>query len=453
MSFTREEEKWLSETWRKQTRHARLAGRTLGFKEYMSFKWFFKDFVRAFENAGFEKDSPTPPYYNAWDAVDFYISREENEEIIETQFHVKFEEEVEEEVKSLPDLLKKLGTPSLPELDDPYAPILMEELVRELAERLKDAEELKGKIRVSVAGKTRVWGAGKIHDFINELHLKIRSLEAERERLLREVPKPQLSEADRGRLRDLFVGRLKDRLGRVPENALAEFEAEWETMKTVSYGSAAGIVERLAREVIEYEEKVKIPKVPVRPRVVEIGVPEEMLVYPVELPKAPLSPLPFPRSITSDEEPIFWNHFRYEMARLGTDVLEYRERYRERVKLPYRSWSDLVKTYTEFIADIEAGRPISIIPLLARVTMPWREDTEENWRYDAIVHLTSTGLYKTIDELIYSTEPPGLQAYGVMAVTPEEVRKAIEKGWKEKSLWFVGTLKQDLEAFIGEKVE
>jgi hypothetical protein len=67
--------------------------------------------------------------------------------------------------------------------------------------------------------------------------------------------------------------------------------------------------------------------------------------------------------------------------------------------------------------------------------------------------LSSTGLYKTIDELIRSSEPPGLEAYGVMGVTPEEVKEAVKKAWKEKNLWFIGTLKQDLERFIGESLQ
>ena len=188
MAFTPEEEKWLSETWAEWQRSARLTGKKIGFEDFMDFKWFFRDFVRAFRKAGFEAVQPRPPYYNEWDYVDHSISRSENEDEIAEKFGVKFEEK-EEEVTSLPDLLNKLGVPELPKPDDPYASMIMENLVKELAERLKDAEAERGKIKVTIAGKKRIWGAKKVYEFVDELRSKIGSLEAEKERLLGEREK------------------------------------------------------------------------------------------------------------------------------------------------------------------------------------------------------------------------------------------------------------------------
>lgn len=270
-------------------------------------------------------------------------------------------------------------------------------------------------------------------------------------------PKPkELTKDEIAKLEDLFKATLFRELGGIPRDAMSEFRVELETVKMLPYEEASKVIERLAKDIV-VRARARSParpsaRPPARPPPVEAAVPEEMLVYPVELPRHPLSPLPFPRGVTSEEEEVFWNHFRYEMARLGKDVLEYRDRFYERIKLPHRSWSDLLKTYMELIADIEAGRPVSVIPIVHRVTMPWREDTEENWRFDAIAHLASTGLYETMDDLIHSTSPPGLEAYGVMGVTPEEVKKVIKKAWQEKSHWFIAVPKERLEKIIGEKL-
>ena len=126
--------------------------------------------------------------------------------------------------------------------------------------------------------------------------------------------------------------------------------------------------------------------------------------------------------------------------------------FQERISLPFRSWEALLKTYDEFIKSIETGELVAMVPLL-RVPMPWREDTEEHYRFDAITHLASLRLYKTIEDLIYSHEPPGLEAYAVTGVTPEEVKKTLKQAWKEKNLWLKFTEKEWLEAFIGEKLE
>ncbi|MEM2849039.1 MAG: hypothetical protein QXI36_02045 [Candidatus Bathyarchaeia archaeon] len=291
-----------------------------------------------------------------------------------------------------------------------------------------------------------------------ELELeKVRKETAQKEleRIRAGAPPPtkptELTEAQVEELHKLWELEVRRVLGTYPREAKLYFEAEIvPTVKTMSYEKARETVIKMAAS---YMPAPKVERVPVAPPRVEIEVPEEWAIYPAELPKYPLSPLPFPRATSSEEERELWKYFMYEMARVGRDPREYRERFDERIKLPYKSWDALIKSVREFIADVEAGKPFALIPLHGRVAMPWREDTEENWRFDAICHLTSTGIYETIEDLIYSTSPPGLEAYGVTGVTPEEVKKTIKKGWKGRSLWFAGTPRGRLEKLIGEPLE
>jgi len=84
-----------------------------------------------------------------------------------------------EQLTSLEDLLKKLGL-ELPAPDDPYATEKMKDIIRELAERLEEAEYMKGRIKVKVAGKTRIWGSEQVYKFVDELNRRIRQLEEEK---------------------------------------------------------------------------------------------------------------------------------------------------------------------------------------------------------------------------------------------------------------------------------
>jgi hypothetical protein len=171
----------------------------------------------------------------------------------------------------------------------------------------------------------------------------------------------------------------------------------------------------------------------------------------------PKSPLPFPRAPSREEQDIFWQHFSDAVFEMGQNPANYYEAFNSRMKLPYRSWEAFLTVYEELLKTIEAGKEVGVefaIPLLApRITMPWRTDSPENERFDAIIHLTSIRLYETIEDLIESQSPPGLEAYGILGVTPEEVKTAIKKAWKEKNLWFKFLDKEWLEKFIGQKLE
>lgn len=283
------------------------------------------------------------------------------------------------------------------------------------------------------------------------------------ERIRPEVPLPpppeiakELEPEQLSRLESMFRELLNKELGRIPRIAMDRWKVEVDALKYLPYTQAEQMVEILVKEIVAEERAppVRIPRPPrpLRPPEIPIEVPPEIAVTPIKIPEKPISPLPFPRAPSSEEKAILWDAFRYEMARLGIDYRRWTRAFQERIGLPFRSWENMIKTYNEFIADIEAGKVLALIPL-HRIPMPWREDTEENWRYDAIVHLTSIRLYKTIDDLIYSREPPGLEAYGVMGVTAKEVKEVIKKAWREKNIWFRAVSKEDLEAFIEEKLE
>ena len=263
---------------------------------------------------------------------------------------------------------------------------------------------------------------------------------------LKRVPPPkELTKEELERLESEFRLILDKRLGRVPRRAMDEFRVEAPTFKTLPYEEALNSVKLLAEEIIKEEARpprVRIPKPPVERPPAVIEVPEEILIAPVELPKKPIcKELPFPRAPCSPEKDILWRHFQYEMARMGKDFTRYMRAYKERINLSFRSWEILIRTYKDFIQDIEEGKPLRLIPLV-HIPMPWSQVTEEAWRYDAIIHFVATKIYKTIDELINA-----LETYGVRpAPTPEEVKEAAIKAWKEKNIWFTSIYEEDLAA-------
>lgn len=277
------------------------------------------------------------------------------------------------------------------------------------------------------------------------------------------LEKKGLTAADISKLQDIYSDRLFRELGRVPTNSLATFRVEIEKVKDKTFSEAEEYILGIADDIIgAFIAREGIEKAPTRRVEVYRPPPEEGEGFiPVRggisaIPPEPKSRLSFPRAPSSEEQAIFWEHFQDALDQMGKSYLDFRTVFAERMVLPYRSWEAILKSYNELLSDIEAGRTVTWISIAQRIAMPWREDTEENWRSDAICHLTSTQLYKTIDELIYSRSPegcPGLESYGVPNVTPEEVKTVIKKAWKERSPWFITISKQWLEAFIGEPLE
>ena len=226
------------------------------------------------------------------------------------------------------------------------------------------------------------------------------------------------------------------------------------------------VLEKLLPDLIEViqgleRERALLPRViPIPPeRIIRIGVPPErpmapemppeMFVYPVEKPKKPISPAAFPRSPTSEERAVLWDWFKYEMARLRQDPYRWRDVFQKRLNIPYRTWEGMMKTFQEFIADVEAGRELALIPLL-RIPMPWEETKgTEKWRRDAIIHFVATKLYATMEDLIEA-----LAEWGVYPkVTPEEVKEAVKEAWKTKDIWFLSVPKEFVDTLLGEDVE
>jgi len=218
-------------------------------------------------------------------------------------------------------------------------------------------------------------------------------------------------------------------------------------------------------KVIPLEAEMSSPKrVFINPaELLKIGKTAGNPIIPVEFERRkmpllkPKSPLPFPRAPSREEQDIFWEHFTEAVFEMGKDPARFREAFDNRMKLPYRSWEAFLTVYEQLLKTIEAGKEVAIeyaIPLLAtRIAMPWRTDIAENERFDAIVHLTSIRLYPTIEDLIYSESPPGLEAYGILGVTPEEVKETVKKAWKEKNPWLRLIDKEWLEKFIEEKLD
>jgi phage FluMu protein gp41 len=105
-------------------------------------------------------------------AIDEFLGELESRGLIPKKLGVS----VDEEPQSLTDLLEKLGM-DLPTPEDPYYDARMEEMAGNLAQRLLEAEKMAGKIKVKVAGKTRVWNASRVYRFVEELNRKVRDLE------------------------------------------------------------------------------------------------------------------------------------------------------------------------------------------------------------------------------------------------------------------------------------
>jgi len=191
------------------------------------------------------------------------------------------------------------------------------------------------------------------------------------------------------------------------------------------------------------------PKPPVRPPLeIPVVAPPEIFIEPTAAPKEPISPLPFPRSPTTEERERLWRAFMYEMSTIGQDPYRWREAFRMHVlDRPYRFWGDLLSNFREFVEAVRTGREYRFLPLVT-VPMPWRpEEKPEERKEDAIIHFIATKLYPTMDELIYA-----LRTYGVES-TEQQIKEAAKKAYKEKNVWFTSVPKDFIESLIAEKIE
>jgi len=272
---------------------------------------------------------------------------------------------------------------------------------------------------------------------------------------IRGPPKP-LSTQETRMLEDEFKAYLMGELGRVPPNVLAEYRVTLRKVMFLPYEEALQEILGKAREIVVRQTlrlPRRIPTVERPPKAIrraeeifeEYKADEETFFVPyvkeVDLPKSPIGVLPFPRAPSSEEKQILWERFEYDMTDAGLSPYDYRERFDERMNLPFRKWEYIIKTYVELVEDIKAGT-VSVPPL-HRVAMPWRETTEELWRFDAIVHFLSIKIYKSMDELV-----EGLITFGVIPPpTSEEIEEAAKKAYAEKNIWFTSVYPEDLAVF------
>ena len=88
------------------------------------------------------------------------------------------------------ELLRELGLPELPEPTDPLFETKLDDILRELATRLKEAQFWKGKVQLKVKGKTVIWGAKKIYEEFSKLQDQIRELKRKLEEAKRPIAPP-----------------------------------------------------------------------------------------------------------------------------------------------------------------------------------------------------------------------------------------------------------------------
>jgi len=255
-------------------------------------------------------------------------------------------------------------------------------------------------------------------------------------------PAPKrLSDKEVEELRRLWEYEVRRVWGRCPREAALHFDVELlPVIREMPY-------ER-ARETVIREAGVYAPPAPpevVRPPPPEVKArpypPEVLEAVPmppkVEVPKAPLSPLKFPRRPAAEEIKVLWDAFDYRMRSMGLWPWDYREYFEKYIANAWFSkWEDVVKSFEMMIKDISEGKPPAVKP----TPLPWKEPR------DAVLHLLWLGKVRDMDELLMALSASGiyLDAETVKAIIREEMAKPPE----EQDLWFKQTSKEYLEIFL-----
>lgn len=239
-----------------------------------------------------------------------------------------------------------------------------------------------------------------------------------------------------------YVYAYKDEFNRTIERTVG-FQ---ENMKLVDE-----LLEKIARETL-LMPKVKARKIVeekpkwVRPKPEkEVPAPEVPPLPPkVEIPKEPVSPMPFPRRLSSSEMDIFANEFRRRLIERGLNPDNYIEYWKAFRDAWHSSWDEVLRRFEELIKIIERGLPPPIY-LRAMYPVPWKEIPR-----DPVLHLLCASKYK---EEIKDMEDfiSFLHDYGV-DVTPEEVIKIVKEEWKkgvEMHAWLRHTPREHIKKILG----
>jgi len=176
------------EEWKRRRIGKKVFGMTYKEMEHL-YRWFLKQCEKAGidpEEIDFGSIVGAKETYDE-NKVALYKEIQKHLGRILTDEQAAREIEVEEATpKSLDELLEKLGL-ELPDVEDPYYYEKMEDVARQLAERLLEAEKTAGKVKVRVAGKERIWDSNKVYKFVEGLNYKIRLLESELEKAKKEA--------------------------------------------------------------------------------------------------------------------------------------------------------------------------------------------------------------------------------------------------------------------------
>jgi hypothetical protein len=354
----------------------------------------------------------------------------------------------------------------------------MERRRRELEERVKEAEDRKRAfdelVDVVLAASLKEAGfkPAEIERVKEEFRSKFRytyirnlspeALKREVEEYIGEVrraaaerrpppppPKPKVvwtKELER-RLRDIFEATLT-REGVSPARFLPEFRLELETIRTLpTKEEMERAVEVLAREIAMRERaprvEVRLPRPTVPeaapPPMVEAPPPAVPVVPPAKPPAVPLSVLPFPRRLASEEIKAFYDAFAYELASAGLDpeqFIEYFNRFRDAW---HSDWFHVLRRFKEMIDDIKAGKAPRLYPR-PLMPLPWK-----NLPRDAILHLLATKVPQSMDDLIAQ-----LNMHGVY-VMPQEVILIVKDEWKKtpRDSWLEVTPRDYIKKILG----
>ncbi|MEM2293393.1 MAG: hypothetical protein QXX41_08970, partial [Nitrososphaerota archaeon] len=209
------------------------------------------------------------------------------------------------------------------------------------------------------------------------------------------APPGRLTKEEERRLEREFKGYLLRVIGRVPEEAMKEFEREISTLREapVSFDAALRMILDLARDLAE---KYAPPTVPPTVR------PPEEVAPPVEVervapPGAPLEPMKFPRRLASSEVKAFWEVFKKRLEGMGLDPYEYMDYWIAFRDAWYSNWLAVLRAFENMIEDIRARKPVRFYPRVP----PWKSAR------DAVLHLLATKVFTNLAQLVETLNAHG----------------------------------------------